>query len=102
MKATVVVVCLVVVSGVLPQAASGGAGVINRDNRSMAVYLADEHIALVEVKKMMPRTGRAIERLAQKLERRCSDVALAAPRNLSRWSIEVDITEALFVAAVRT
>jgi hypothetical protein len=72
------------------------------DDEATGRYLTATRAALVAGKKSMPSISISIDHLVRNTERQCPAVAAEAPRNSSRWPVEVSITETLLVAADHT
>lgn len=64
-------------------------------------YASAVRVALVESKEDMPSVDRAVGRFVHGIGGDCRMIAAAAPRNPSRWPVEVGITDALLVVAAR-
>lgn len=69
------------------------------DDEAMRMYLAAERVAFTEIRRNMPSLTVSINQLVHNTDRHCLAIAADAPRNPSRWPVEVGITETLLVAA---
>lgn len=69
------------------------------DDEAARAYLTAARAAFVEIKKNMPLVTIAVNRLVHNTERYCPAVAARAPRNPTRWPVELGITETMLVAA---
>lgn len=69
------------------------------DAEATREYLAAAHSALIETKQDMPLVIDALNRIVNSVSHRCARVAATAPRNRTRWPVEVGVSETLLVAA---
>ena len=101
-----VLACLGVVIGVsvVNGTSLAGSSVSNGnhvDREATRRYLAAERTALVGSRGAMLLVYAAISRRVDSVERRCPAVASGAPRDPSRWLVEVGLAETLLVSAAQ-
>lgn len=103
-KAGAIVICVVFATGVVGTrgaAIYGDSGDtqarVNREATS--AYLTATHTALIEMKRSMRLVTISVSHIVHTTRRHCPLVAADAPRNPSRWPVEVAVTETLLVAA---
>ncbi len=69
------------------------------DAKATREYLAAAHTALIETKQDMPLVIDALNRIVNNASHHCARVVATAPRNRTRWPVEVGVSETLLVAA---